>query len=244
MDQLTTGLWMDNQSTKFLDGNCTIASTTTWVPTTCRPPAYRDMGDGRYQTQTSDRPNGDDESTVNYTIYRVGDSTMAPVGGNVGGYKWNLDDPFVPTYGYGVGNHEVYLSILTEILPNNATANDVLVLGHGLHPIAEYNVDAAVDVVLRMLCQLALTFPGKMILQGPVPIQQQQFSKVDIIDMNVNLVKEMLRDRILSVDGRLADVCRDIPVNVFSALSTKMVICGRKKKHCKFLKKKGSTPHK
>ena len=57
-------------------------------------------------------------------------------------------------------------------------------------------------------------------MQAPVPIQQQLLSRYDLTDTNVNLFKARMREKITSVDGRLADICRDISLDIFYCAAT------------------------
>jgi len=204
VDQSSQGLWID-QTRDLIDGDCTGEAK--WFPTICRPPTV--VGGGLLRL----------DSKTTFQLFRVGDSTMPPAGGN-NANKWNIGDPFSADY-KSLAHHDVYVDILKNRLPESE-ATDVLVLGHGLHQIFRgFNIQTAVDSVVRMLCQMATVFPGRLVVQAPVPIQQQLFYKVDQTDTNVNLFKAILRERMSAVDARLADLCQNTDLDVFySAPST------------------------
>ena len=207
MNQLSAGVWIIPASSPEMVDTCSWQAA--WVPSVCKPPMV--VGGDLLRL---------DKGTT-FQFFRVGDSTMPPAGGSKGN-KWNIGDPFSANYkGLALVHHDAYIHILKHGL-SQSEASDVLVLGHGLHQIqnGQYNVESAVESVVRMLCQIATVFPGKMLVQAPVPIQQQLYDKVDLTDANVNLFKALMREEITAANGQLADICRDVQLEVFYAAAT------------------------
>lgn len=199
IDQVTTGFWRDEFD---FTTNCTN-KTPRWVPL-CKPPTVRRIGPPNvFQVN----------NTLDFKLYRIGDSTMSPTGGNKNG-KYNFGMTYSP-YKRFEGHHATYIELLFKGL-SEAQSNDVLVLGQGLHQLLHggYHPQTAAMVVLRMLCQLSLVFPGKMVVQGPVPIQQHLSNRVDMTDLGVNLLKATLRTHIHRHDGRLAVICSDDSIGI------------------------------
>jgi hypothetical protein len=194
MDDMTRGLWMELQkdAAKQKQANTTISVRADWYPYACQINAAAIATHPRKQTK------------------RVGDSTMP-------GHTVEVGNVYTHHQRYDIFR-ERWVTFLHSGLATTTTS-DVLIFTAGLHPLFEgrFNAHASTELVLRMTCQLASKFPGKLVVQGPVPIQQHLFHKLDITDQRVQLVNALLRQRIQAVHGRLADLCQGIPIELFDA---------------------------
>lgn len=99
--------------------------------------------------------------------------------------------------------HNKWIHFLLHRAPTYS-ANDTLIFSAGLHQLFNgYNPAACVELITRMLCQLTHQFPGRVLVVGPVPIQQHLYDRVDMTDLNVMWINAWLRD----VNGQLDRIC-------------------------------------
>jgi len=149
------------------------------------------------------------------TAHRIGDSTML-------GKTLEVGDPFFHYHNYERWvflHHDRYMDYLWNKLPHSTT-NDVLLFSGGLHQLARnYNARTASKLVLRMVCQMAAIFKGKIVLMGAVPIQQQHYHIVDNTDQNVMWLNALLRKKIHDANGSMSTVCQDVNLESFWSLS-------------------------
>ena len=151
----------------------------------------------------------------NHAIH-IGDSTMPKRTLEVG-------DPY-HYYSKEAIHHNRWVKYLwnwTAAPLSNGTGieGDVIVFGGGLHQLfaikpklkpKPYNAKTAVDLLSRMLCQLAVVSPAKLLMIGAPPVQQQLYNIVDITESNVLWLNSILRQRIHQVNGSIAEFCRNI----------------------------------
>jgi len=159
-----------------------------WTPLSCRIPP---------------------KPTYTGTRYRIGDSTMP-------GRTIEIGDPFHHSA------HEMNRKILfrdrwTDYLWNvlpNGRVDDVLAFSGGLHQLYKgYNAETSSVLLVRMVCQIGLRFKGKIVLIGPLPIQQQRNSRTDMRDGNILLLNAILRQTLLgtttsSGGASLGNLCK------------------------------------
>jgi hypothetical protein len=90
--------------------------------------------------------------------------------------------------------------------------NDVLLFQGGMHQIFHgFRASVTAEIVLLMLCQLATTFRGKVIVLGPNPVQQHRYPNVNMRHGQMRLVNALLRKRIVQEHGSsLMKVCQSM----------------------------------
>jgi len=190
IDRYGSGFWyevLDDRNQRHRAGD-EITWLAKWTPYSCQAPVV--------DVETLRRPNG-------RPAIRVGDSMMPFRTIEIG-----LADDVTKRF------YSRWVEFLSRTIPSKYDDRDTMMLSAGLHQLLYgYNPETAVTLVLRMLCQLAAVFPGKMILMGPPPIQQHMNRLVDMTDQNVLLVNYGLRRAILESNGRLADICANIDVD-------------------------------
>ena len=145
--------------------------------------------------------------------YRIGDSTMP-------GRTIEVGIPFAPYIkGRDYIRHQsrftgMLLEQLHRYTNETFTSKDTIVYGGGLHHLfhGQFNVPTTAKLVIRGLCQLALTFPGVMILKGPNPIQQHLYHVVDQTSLNARRINFELKHWLELNGNKLGSLCNSIPL--------------------------------
>lgn len=199
MDGLTNGLWAE--SAKGGVNMTEISPNAVWSPLCCR-------------AQSKD-------SLLSYAgkdPLRIGDGTMPHPTIEVGDV-YDVLKPFHNKWiDYLVDLHNKY-----SVNGETAGSDDVMVFNAGLNIIQSgYNPETAANLVTRMLCQITLFYPGKVLWTGSVPIQQQLDTSIDITDQNVRLLDAKLRERVEGAGNRLDDICDNSDVTyLYGFVNTK-----------------------
>ena len=142
-------------------------------------------------------------------IHRIGDSTMPYRTVEVG-------DPYFPNP--ATVHRDRWVSYLLNVLPSSEP-DSVLVINGGLHPILhEFNAEASTMHMMRMFCQAAVMFPGKMIMVGPMPIQQHRYQEVDMTDGTVLATNSIMKQKFNDARGHLDILCEGVDLDVFRSL--------------------------
>ncbi len=134
--------------------------------------------------------------TTNH-ILRIGSSTMPQPTLQVGDV-YDLKRNF----------HDKWIQFLWHRAP---TEENTIVLSSGLHFLFNgYHPADCVQLILRMICQLAHRCSGRILVVGPVPIQQQLYDRVDMTDLNVMWINALLHQAIqVEGAGQLERICVD-----------------------------------
>lgn len=100
---------------------------------------------------------------------------------------------------------------LRHVLPN-LYGDTVLYMNPGMHFLFNhYNIEASVDLLLRMLCQASLLFWGKILLLNAAPVQQQMYPKIDFTNSQVRVLIAKVRIRLEKHNFKLQAICRQLP---------------------------------
>lgn len=219
MDGLTNGIW--SERLKKGDVLVDISTDAVWLPLCCRSPT---------SAKTDLNPIRIGDSAMPQPTLKVGDvyDVLKPFHNQWIDYLANLHEK------YGVDHRAV------------ESDDDVLVLSAGLDYIRSgYNPQTAAKLVTRMLCQITLLYPGKVLWTGSIPVQQHLDSKVEVTDQNVRLLDAVLRQRVEKAGGRLDGVCENSDVDaLFGFVNAKdgsARIKGYVTHHFQKLKKEGGN---
>jgi hypothetical protein len=170
--------------------------------------------------------------------YRIGDSTLpgrivASFSGEPGfarpGLKRKIGMPYAPYLPNYRDPHDQFLEVLRtyrrEYNGRRGGTPDTFMYSGGLHHLlyGQFGSAPTAALILRLLCQAGLTFPGKIFLRGPNPLQQHQHPVVDVTSLNVRRVNWELRARLRDAGRRLADVCSSLPA---AALASFVALAG------------------
>ncbi|GAX27134.1 hypothetical protein FisN_13Lh316 [Fistulifera solaris] len=135
--------------------------------------------------------------TTNSSVLRIGSSTMPHPTLQVGDV-YDLKRNF----------HNKWIQFLWQRAP---TEENTIILSSGLHFLFNgYHPADCVQLILRMICQLAYRFSGRILVVGPVPIQQHLYDRVDMTDLNVMWINALLYQVIqVEAAGQLERICVD-----------------------------------
>jgi hypothetical protein len=136
-------------------------------------------------------------TTNSSVLLRIGSSTMPHPTVQVGDV-YDLKRNF----------HNKWIQFLWHRAP---TEENTVILSGGLHFLFNgYHPTDCVQLIMRMICQLAHRFSGRILVMGPVPIQQQLYNRVDMTDLNVMWINALLHQAIqVEGAGQLERICVD-----------------------------------
>jgi hypothetical protein len=99
---------------------------------------------------------------------------------------------------------------LSSVL-NKAPLADVLVLQFGLHHLYHgFQTRIAASLVIQMVCQAALVFPGRVLMLSANPVQQQLFDEIDMTDLHVRVLNAVVRKEVEGAGGKLSSLCQHV----------------------------------
>lgn len=134
----------------------------------------------------------------NINILRIGSSTMPNPTLQVG-----------DVYDIGRTFHNKWIPFLWRRAPLLSDNDTVTIVSAGLHQLFNgYRPADCAQLILRMICQLTYRYKGRVVVVGPVPIQQHLYDRVDMTDMNVMWINALLHHAIqVEADGQLDRIC-------------------------------------